>query len=173
MTNKKITQVVARDVASKMLKRSNDKVDAINLKLSNYVSDLYLNTFSKDFLNTYEKYKNYFRKTSAIRVEGNGANQGIQLKNTIPCLNNSYTAIYQPTLKEAVIINVLTKELIDAKTEKHNLSVEIYNTLITLKSYSRIKTDFVEAYAFLPDTEIVSTALALPIESLRKKLKEI
>jgi len=93
-----------------------------------------------------------------------------------PCYEHPATGEYNPNYKcsesEFKALWALNGELEDLKVKAKKTDTDIVATLCSLSAFKKIKENFPEAYAFIPE-EYLSTenaSVALPIKSLKEAL---
>lgn len=115
-----------------------------------------------DFGNTYPS---YIKKVSNITVEGNGFNYiNFSLKTSIIKSNGGFS----PSKRQAEVLSKLRDDWDNSDKEYRKLKEEIQNSLITLRTYNRIKQAFPEAYILLPNEGV--TAISVCVDDIRGKL---
>lgn len=167
-----ITKLDASKVAVKMIENISFKIIEKKNEVSDIVSEIYLKSLPKEVSKTYKIHSQYFNKLKDIRCEGNGLNDSFNLKQSLPS-DGSWQKCIMPTEQEAVIIIRLSEEINNLEVKRSNLKNSIEKTLLSLRSYNRIKKDFPEAYDLLPKYDETDKSLMIPIQQIMSELAEL
>lgn len=167
----RITKVIATDVAKKMSKPAMEQRKKAQDLLREAVYVIMIKRTPKILKEAFEKYPNYFTTSSCVKFAGNGFNHEIlwTSEKFIKPEGSYGNTIIEPTDAEAKIVKPLYEDFKKKQGDYTSLANKIEVTLNNLKTYNKVKTDFPEAFDFLPPKN--STALAIPIEDIRKQLE--
>jgi hypothetical protein len=166
----RITKEQAERTAKLMTEKKSMQLRQMNLSFSAKIRELKANETPKEVLEVYEKYPNYFNRTTSVYLRGVGFNTDYVNIVSIPYKNDSYFEITKEMgatelLKEFNKIQQLDKDI-------QSLRLEIETALYsTLKTYKRVQESFPEALQYLPKLNNDKTALVVNLSSLRDKIK--
>lgn len=158
---KENAKVVSAQLTEKIKENVKNKRDLFEVALIGVIHS----TIPKDVLDFGATHPSYIRKVSNVTVEGNGFNYiNFTFKTPIIKSNNGFS----PSAKQAEILSKLRDDWDNSDKEYRKLREEIQNSLITLRTYNRIKQAFPEAYALLPNEGV--TAISVCVDDIRGKL---
>jgi uncharacterized phage infection (PIP) family protein YhgE len=162
-----VIQAIAQEVAEKLTEKKQQKIEALEKSFENKLKEEYLKTIPQDVLEAANKFPEYFNKTGCLYIHGNGwSHQYISITGSIISKRNR--DYFEPNQDIADVLKKDYNNIQKLQSEISELKRDIKATLIGLKTYNRVKTEFPEAFEFLP--EKITTALALNINDIRKKL---
>ena len=164
----RITKTIAEEVAVKLLAKKDLQIKKAKDELSNFAEQFLEKTLPKEVLETYKKFKPFFRESIEIIVDGNGLSyEYIELSKRYP-YGNSKT--YLPNEVDAKTFRKLIDKRNDLVKQRRELKEELSNAIFNLKTYKAVQENFPEAFEFLPK-ENKNTALAINISEIRQKIK--
>lgn len=158
---KENAKLVSAQLTEKIKENVSTKKDLFEFAL---VEAIY-STIPKAVLDFGNTHPSYIKKVSNITVEGNGFNYiNFSLKTSIIKSNTGFS----PSVKQAEVLSKLRNDWDNSDKEYRKLREEIQNSLITLRTYNRIKQAFPEAYSLLPNDGV--TAISVCVDDIRGKL---
>ena len=167
-----ITKDLAKFVASKMIDKMQQNIELKKLQVSEKVVADINKTLPKELLEIALKYPNYFKKCNRILLQGNGLNDSFSLNKSVLATGNYHQIAFKPEPEDAKIISKGINEIEKLEKKYKELRIQIEKTLLNLKTFKRIETQFPEAWKFVPENK-TENSLAVPIEDLRKQLNHI
>ena len=161
-----ITKNISEQVASKLLSPIMTKIDSIGEEIKNIASEAILGTIPNDLLACFNKYNSMFRKSSCATL-CNG-------KQEIRVSGIPYFPAYSDWYPQIEVGIDITEKIVKMQIKKKKLEDEleqtsksIISTLLSLRTFKRVKENFPEAYEYLKEYEEEgNTAVALPINDI-------
>jgi hypothetical protein len=120
-------------------------------------------------MSVFENYPNYINTNSYFYVSGEGLFERRVATAIIP---NSGSSKITLTPEQSKVILKLSNELDDLKFTYSDMNNAIQSSLLSMKTYNRVKQEFPEAYVFLPDVKLSGTSLLVPLDNIRSQLKQ-
>lgn len=174
MSNR-ITKSEATQVAKAMV---SDTIEKKRIVLKNKLSELMLpvvlSSIPKEVNETFIKFPSYFQTAKQVNaVLNGGGSENIELSVRFPSANGWCPAIETPKEIYSEIVR-LGNQRSKLREKSEQIKNNIYETLISLATYKKIKDKFPEAYKYIPSEWLSETftTLALPIEELTKELQK-
>ena len=174
MSNR-ITKSEATQVAKLMVNDTIDKKRVVlKDKMSALILPVVLSSIPNEVNETFIKFPNYFQTAKQVNaVLNGGGSENVELSVRFPSTNEWCPAIETPKEIYSEILK-LSNQRSKLREKSDQIKNNIYETLVSLATYKKIKEQFPEAYKYIP-TEWLSesfTTLALPIEELTKELEK-
>lgn len=165
----RITKVIAEEIAIKLTSKFEEKIQEKTLLLQKTACEIYEKELPKEVLGTFKKFPDYFETRTSFNLVGVGAHsERIPFGKHMPCKTYMFAP---PMVEDVTLLLSLINSIKLLEKEKDKLQTNIQETLLSLKTYNRILTEFPEAGKLLPSSNCVS--LSIPIDSLREKLNSI
>ena len=171
-----ITKFIAEKVAKEMAEKAlGSKIKDLDNSLRSDVSNLIQGAHvPADLLALFDKHPKYFRTCSQVYLFDN-TNEADG--SYFPCAGN-FPSVDTWNPSYGVHVDTLNyyrgkgKELVLLTKARKEAERAVIDTLLSLKTYKRIKESFPEAYALIPEDVQNSevTALAVPIDKIREML---
>lgn len=162
----RITKEIAQEVSLKLTSKKLEEVVKAEITLSELLEKYLLDNIPSDVLKIFKKEPAYFDTRKSFQVMGNGFNyQYINTINQLP----SKSANFHPTEEQGKQLMSLFNKKTDLRKEYNSLVNEISTLLYSLRTYSKVNTEFPEATEFLPNT--ITSTLTVNILDVRNKLK--
>jgi hypothetical protein len=154
-----------------MLAERNEALNNHKKETSELVRDHILSELPKEVLKLYNQKSNFLRTKSNFSLMGQGLNHDdIYISPEVPSANGSYTVpVRLPDDLALKISKRLEYQYAEVKEIK-SLRVEIEATLTELRTSTKVKEQFPEAYKFFPEDE-KKINLPVNLTALRNKLK--
>lgn len=163
----RITKDVAEVVTKELLKDKRNEVNELKKQLHKTCRDYYLEQLPKDVINLFSKFRDYFRTTTSIRINGPGLPVGYKYYQLGESLPQSFDNI-SVNEKQAEVIIRLESKIADKEKALSKLTADIESALYNLRTYKNVEKEFPEAFKLLPEKPI--TTLAVNISDLRSQL---
>ena len=150
---RKIAEIISKEMANSAY---NSKIDSLESKLLDMVSDEVIANTPIEVLEISKKYPKYFITRSEVNLS-----DGVNRLNYVRCrrLPSEQTAI---TVSPKVFVQI--KELHEELKALHKVKVDLINkiesTLLSLRTYKRVQSEFPEAYKYLE-----MARASVPVES--------
>ena len=150
---RKIAEIISKEMANSAY---NSKIDSLESKLLDMVSDEVIANTPIEVLEISKKYPKYFITRSEVNLS-----DGVSRLNYVRCrrLPSEQTAI---TVSPKVFAQI--KELHEELKALHKVKVDLINkiesTLLSLRTYKRVQSEFPEAYKYLE-----MARASVPVES--------
>jgi len=161
-----ISQTKAEQIAKELLAKKAKNVAALKTAFQKLVYDEYMKTIPLDVRKFLLKHKEYTNTNSSLRLIGNGFDHlHVTMPSSVPI---SQYSSYQPDSKTATKLVAAHNAHEKAEKEHRNAVSTVTATLVSLKSFAKIREHFPEAAPFLPEptkTELVN------ISEVRKLVK--
>lgn len=164
----RITKAIALDIADQLTQPYRDEIDKLDFSLREHAEKIHRNTIPFPVLEVYGKFKEYFKQSiKSANFSGPGINRSerINFNNYQPY---STTSIELNAYQSGQVVAMLD-EINDKKYEFKKLHSDIENSLIALRTYKNVETEFPEAFALLPKQSI-NTSLIVDLKNVRCKL---
>jgi len=169
--SQRITKDIAHSVAKQLAESKQKELHTITKELLEIADNIARKRVPKDILEIYSKQSKWFKTTSSIYLVGAGLNhQHLFLSKDYPFPDSKTIDINEDPETAKKIVDLLNKQS-KKEEEWKKLRLEIEGVLYSLRTYSKIKEEFKEAYDLLPIPKTVSKELTVSIDSIRKKLK--
>lgn len=163
----RITKDIANEVAKKLTQNKTDEIENLENELRLKVHDIVKKRIPDSIIKLFKIHPNYFIKKSYFQFVGNGMNhKGFYINNELPFIQNN---VVEPSKLEADTILKLDNEITNLKTKRNTLRSEIRELLYSLRTYSKVISEFPEAEPFLPKT--ITNKLIVNISDIRNQLK--
>ena len=163
----RITKTIAENVAIKLLEKKYAKIEEIKEGLKVKFTEIYKKQLPKEVLELFYKKQGFFYQRTNFVLDGNGHSHNIiYTTEPLPYLSGAVSL----DVEDSKIILDIMNNISNLESEYNKLKLEIETTLLNLRTYSKISSEFPEATPFLPNT--TSTALSVNISDLRNKLKQ-
>lgn len=166
----RISQTLATQIAKELTANRLQEIEKLGNEISALVRAEYKKTIPQTVLRLFAKEPSYFRKTTSLRLYGNGfSGKPVSFKEALPDSDSDKweTILNVDTelgKKLAALVNKREKMV----EERETLRKEIESALLTLRSFKAIQDNFPEAIPFLPKSN--SAALIPNLTGIRKKL---
>lgn len=162
-----ITKTIAEDVSVKLMEKQNKKLVEYKNEIQELITQEYEKTIPENALAFFKSNPEFCKSTSSLTLIKNGFNyERVILSRKLPCKADGY---FTPEDKAISKIRKWIDSISDKQKEYEKLKQEVYNAILSLKTYNRVKDNFPEAYEFLP--EKINTSLAINISDIQSKLK--
>lgn len=143
-----ISKQLASEIAKHLTESNNVEINTLKKQLSDIVYKEYVKKVPKDVIKGFKENPDYFNVTTQIQLVGNGFNYDyITIAKAPYNYNSNRMTLTGDVGKQAEKLHVEIKKLKEVKT---NLFNEIESTLLALKTYKRIETEFKKAAKYLP-----------------------
>jgi len=161
-----ITKILSEEVAVRLVAPIQTKIDSTKSEIVDMANKAILEVLPEDLKKCFEKYKSRFINAHCATLR-NGK-QEIRLDNLayFPASTNWYPSVEVGSqITEKIYKLQLKKEKLEKEMEKTYNS--IVSTLLSLRTFKKVKENFPEAYEYLKEYEETnSTVVALPIDDI-------
>lgn len=171
----RITKNQASHVAKLMVDATiNKKVKEIKIKISELITPVAENNVPAEIMEAFLKYPNYFRSTDHVNCIFNGGGaEYCGLTKLVPNTDswNPYIETPKDIYTKIVKLSNEKSKLID---KARNIEKNIYETLVSLNTFKKIKEQFPDAFSYIPSEWMSESfsVLAVPIEDITSELQK-
>jgi hypothetical protein len=159
----RITQLIAEKVAEQIVKPIGVKIKEAEKEMGEYVRNIVLKEIPKEVVEFYAKHKAYTRELSTVYAKGVGISSYIIVHiETLPSNTGSYAKDLQLNKVDAAKVIKFNDHIKDLKEKKKNTYTEIYNLLLSLRTYKRVQAELPEIYPYLPNSNEGKQLMIIP-----------
>lgn len=166
-----VTQKIARSVARKLSEGALLEYEKARYEFKTLIFKEYINTIPTEISKADKTNPEYFQHTSIIKVIGSGFNHDdVNTPDIVPVINNSgnYYCILSISEEASEKAQKLRSKYTKLEGRYKQLRENIYQSLISLRTYKRVEEYLPEAVQFLP--EIKKLEITLNFGDLRKEI---
>lgn len=168
-----ITKAIAEQVAEKMVKPISERIDSENYYLNEMVKDIAERNIPKNVYDTYKTYPKYFNTTRFVVIVNGSQLTRINTKEFYPCCGCGSVLNIECTPEESEKAYKIQERIKGLKDEYARTYNSIVDTLLGLRTSKKVKESFPDAYEHIREyEEKVTTAVALPVESIMKTINK-
>jgi hypothetical protein len=173
----RITKYQAEEAAKSMMSKRAEKLKSDKEKFKTWIRDSALNDLPKSVRENFEnktEESTYYSTKACVTLRGVGISTSIHVTiKPIPNNQDSWNPILNLNDKDAVKAQNLYQKNDAENLEINRLQEDIANTLYNLKTFKNVQESFAEALDHLPASVKPTSELAIPIETLRKRINHI
>lgn len=166
----RLTKNVIDHIVDKLVEPAIQKKIELGAEIEGIVKKTMLKKLPVRVIKLWESQSKFLRYESSVRVHYRGSYNWVHLKEALPA--------------ESYVINIEdaddSQRLLDIDSEKKKLTAKIEatrssltTTLKALSTYEKVREEFPEAAAYLPDENGVEDVPAINIEDIRLNLKTL
>lgn len=171
----KISENSAHTAARKIVEPIQDKRNAIEKEMEEYVTKIYKDSLPAKILKCWKDSDicEYMRYTSSLNINGNGFDsRNISLIGKWPKVEDNRYGYpkFDLTQEQSAFLLPLENEKEDLKKKYDTTLSEVENSILTLGTHKRVQEEFPEAYKFLPGVTR-DTSLMVQLDPVREKVR--
>lgn len=167
-----ITRTISEQVAEKMVAPIVAKMKSLTEERQALADEAIQSTIPKDVKECFEKHRSLFQKSSTATLCSGRYEIKIEKASYFPASTSWYPRVEVGSqISERIDKLKLKIDKLDDEREKTYNS--IVSTLLSLRTFKRVKENFPDAYKFMAEYEEEGkTALALPIDDILSTIKK-
>lgn len=161
-----ITRTISEQVAEKMVAPIDAKIESLSDERRKIAEEAIQNFLPKELKECFEKFRSYFGKSSTATLCCGNHEIKVEKLSYFPAPSSWYPHIEVDHLVTERIDNISVNldKLLDEKEKTYN---SIISSLLSLRTFKRVKELFPDAYEYLKEYEGADkTAISLPIENI-------
>lgn len=167
-----ITKVLAEETANKMVKPLEKKISLLQDEQVRIAEEVVRKSIPQEITDCFQKFRSYFSVAHNITLFNGSYEKRVTGLKGFPSVNTYYPHIEAD--REIIgKIDKLDIEISAVKNEKAKVYESVVASLLTLRTFKRIKENFPEAYRHIACYEDKErTSVALPINNIMDTLKK-
>lgn len=168
-----ISKTIAEEAAKELIQPMVEKEKKIRKEIGEIAYAEALKTFPKDLLECYNKHISYFHSTKDVTFRNGTQELNIGLSKHLPCEYSSWKFYANIGSDIAHKLSKMDIQAENIKNKREHTQESIYSTLLSLRSFKKIKEQFPEAYELIKKYEEKSeTSVSLPIDSILATIRQ-
>ena len=167
-----ITRTISEDVATKMVAPIAEKIKNLKEERKNIIDKVVSNAIPQDLKDCYQKYSSYFRESTDVCLCAGTHEIRVNRISPFPSPSTWYPRV---ETDNSVIeqVDKLQLRIKKADEEKDKMYSSIVSTLLSLRTFKRVKEQFPDAYDYLISYEKkVNNAISLPIDNILSTIQK-
>lgn len=166
-----VTKAIAEKVAETMIQPITKRIKEKKLEMENLADEIVNRETPKDVMNCFKLYRSYFNKSGLITLSNQG--QTVQVNCSERPSKGGWVETLMCSQQESERLELMELELRDLRDDKKKTQTSIESTLLSLKTFKRVKENFPEAYEHMREYEESPKAvLMLPVDTIMETLKK-
>ena len=162
----RITMAIAEQVASKIVEPIDKKIVETEKQIGQKAYDLILSGIPVEIMKVYKKHPEWMRSGHRVRITGTGIGDGdaiyVDMPENLPDTSSSYYRDLIVKGKDADYVVKLDNQIDDLKKKKKQTYDEIYNLLLSMRTYKKVQANLPEVYPYLPNTNEGKEVMVIP-----------
>ena len=160
-----ITKVLAEEVANKMVEPLEKKINLLHDEQVRITEEVIRKSIPQEITDCFQKFRSYFSVAYSITLFNGSYEKRVAGLKGFPSANAYYPHIEAD--REVI------EEISAVKDEKTKVYESVVASLLTLRTFKRIKENFPEAYRHIACYEDKGkTSVSLPIDNIMDTLKK-
>jgi hypothetical protein len=154
----RITKQIAITTDSELVKGKIEKVRELKKLFEDRLKLEVLKTIDKEILHFSQKHPSYVRKSTDVKIVGNGFNhESASIDISLPTCNGNYATYFNPEVKVAEELMQLMRTYKKEKDLVNKLKKDLEIIIFNLKTYKAVQENFPETFEVLPKTSEYSS----------------
>lgn len=167
-----VTRTIAEEVAIKMVEPIIERIKEKKAEMHKMADEVVKASLPKEVKECFEKYPNYFRTANSVTLVNGKLETRVKCSSFPPNGNDWYPYINCPN-KISEKIKLLDLEVEDAKKDREKTENSIVSTLLSLRTFKKVKECFPEAYEHMKKYEESPKAvLAVPVDNILQTINK-
>lgn len=167
-----VTRTISEQVAENMVAQIAAKIKSLSDERQIIAEEAIQNSLPKDLKDCFEKHRSCFQKSSCATLCSGKHEIKIEKASYFPAYSTWYPRVEvgSQVVDRIEILRLRIDRLEDEKEKTYN---SIVSTLLSLRTFKRVKEQFPDAYEYLKEYEEAGkTAVSLPIEDILSTIKK-
>lgn len=167
-----ITRTISEQVAEKMVAPIGAKIKSLSEERIDLANKAVSDALPKDLKQCFEKYKSVFCKSQSVTFCNGKQEVRLDGLSYFPASTTwfPYVEVSSQIVGKIDKLRLKIEKLKDEKEKTYN---SIVSTLLSLRTFKRVKDQFPDAYEYLKEYEDnEKTALSLPIDDILSVIKK-
>lgn len=162
----RITMAIAEQVANKIVEPIGKKIIETEKQIGQKVYELIIGGIPAEIMKVYKKHSEWMRSGHRVRITGTGIGDRdaiyVDMPENLPDTSSSYYRDLIVKGKDADYIVKLDNQIDDLKKKKKQTYDEIYNLLLSMRTYKKVQANLPEVYPYLPNTNEGKEVMVIP-----------
>lgn len=159
----RITQDIADKVSAEIVKPIEKKIKEAEEAIGKFAYDIILKTIPEEVMKVYKKHPDYIEDGCHVYMKGVGIERYIacDIPDRLPS-TEGYSRTLHLTDTQATKAVKLKNKVDDLTKKKTDTEQEIYNLLLSLRTYKRVQAELPEIYPYLPNSNAGKELMIIP-----------
>lgn len=167
-----VTRTIAEEVAKKMIQPIIDKIKEKEAEMQKMADEVVKKSLPEDVRVCFENYPSYFHTTTQVTLTNDVLQTRVRC-SSFPHNGNSWYPFISCPNEISERIKSFEIDINRAESERDKTEASIITTLLSLRTFNRVKESFPDAYQYMKSyEEKTQTVLSIPVNDIMQTIKK-